>query len=89
MQLQLYAKKIWLYRQAIDFRCSIEGLAALIKQRLHQNPQEGIYLFFNRGKDKIKGLSWHKNGYLVRKVKKAKTYICLIIQKNLMQRGTR
>ena len=65
MQLQLYAKKIWLYRQAIDFRCSIDGLTAMIKQGLKQNPQEGIYLFFNRSKDKIKGLSWHKNGYIL------------------------
>jgi len=65
MQLQLYGDKIWLYRSAIDFRCSIDGLSHLITSHLKQNPQEGIYLFFNRAKDKIKGLSWHKNGFVL------------------------
>ena len=32
---------------------------------LHQHPKEGIYLFFNRGRDKIKCLSWHKNGFVL------------------------
>jgi len=65
MQLQLYGKKIWLYRSAIDFRCSIDSLSQLINNGLKQNPREGIYLFFNRGRDKIKGLSWHKNGFVL------------------------
>jgi transposase len=65
MQLQLYGKKIWLYRSAIDFRCSIDGLNHLITNDLKQNPREGIYLFFNRSRDKIKGLSWHKNGFVL------------------------
>ncbi len=65
MKLQLYGKKIWLYRNAIDFRCSIDGLTHLVANNLKQNPREGIYLFFNRGRDKIKGLSWHKNGFVL------------------------
>lgn len=65
MQLQLYGKKIWLYRQAIDFRCSIDGLVHLISTRLKQAPQDAIYLFYNRNKDKVKSLSWHRNGYLM------------------------
>jgi transposase len=65
MQLQLYGKKIWLYRKAIDFRCSIDGLSHIVTRELNQNPKEGIYLFFNRGRDKIKGLSWHKNGFVL------------------------
>lgn len=65
MQLQLYGKKIWLYRNAVDFRCSIDGLSHLITSGLKQNPQEGIFLFFNRGRDKIKCLSWHKNGFVL------------------------
>jgi transposase len=65
MQLQLYGKKIWLYRNAIDFRSSIDGLSYLVNNDLKQNPREGIYLFFNRSRDKIKGLSWHKNGFVL------------------------
>ncbi len=65
MQLQLYGKKIWLYRQPIDFRCSIDGLVSLVARELNQNAQDGIYLFYNRHKDKIKCLSWHKNGFIL------------------------
>lgn len=65
MQLQLYGNKIWIFNTAIDFRCSIDGLTALIVSNLKQNPQAGIYLFFNKNKDKIKCLSWHKNGFVL------------------------
>lgn len=63
MQLQLYGKKIWVYRSAIDFRKSIDALSYLIMNEIKHQPKEGIYLFFNRGRDKIKCLSWHKNGF--------------------------
>jgi len=63
MQLQLYGKKIWIYRSAIDFRCSIDGLIHLVLNELKQNLKEGVYLFFNHDQDKIRGLSWHKNGF--------------------------
>jgi transposase len=42
-------------------RISRQGLT----NELKQDPREGIYLFFNRGRDKIKGLSWHKNGFVL------------------------
>ena len=65
MQLELYGKKIWVYRKAIDFRRAIDGLSYLISSDLKQRPHEGIYLFFNRKQDKIKCLSWHKNGFVL------------------------
>lgn len=65
MQLQLYGKQIWLYRKPIDFRCSIDGLVAIVTLKLKQKPQDGIYLFYNRNRDKIKCLSWHRNGYFL------------------------
>lgn len=65
MQLQLYGKKIWLYRAAIDFRKSIDGLSTLVASEIKQQPKEGIYLFFNRNRDKLKCLSWHKNGFVL------------------------
>lgn len=65
MQLQLYGKKIWLYRTAIDFRKSIDGLSYVVMQLIKHQPKEGIYLFFNRNRDKIKCLSWHKNGFVL------------------------
>lgn len=63
MQLQLYGKKIWVYHKPIDFRRSIDGLSSFINTDMQHNPQLGIFLFYNKGKDKIKCLSWHKNGW--------------------------
>lgn len=65
MQLQLYGKKIWVYRGVIDFRRSIDGLSGLVLSEMHRQPKDGIFLFFNRGKDRVKCLSWHKNGFVL------------------------
>ncbi len=65
MQLQLYGKKIWVYRGTIDFRLQIDGLSAMIVNELKFPPKDGIFLFFNRHKDKVKCLSWHKNGFVL------------------------
>ena len=55
MQLQLYGNKIWIFRQPIDFRLSIDGLCSfIISDKIKHNPQEGVYLFYNKHKEKIK-----------------------------------
>jgi transposase len=76
MQLQLYGKKIWLFKKSIDFRRSIDGLSNVIANELKYNPQENIYLFYNKAKDKIKCLSWHKNGFvlLYKRLEKGRFY---------------
>jgi transposase len=57
---------VYLYRNAIDFRKSYLGLAALIEQELGHNPFSGtLYAFTNRQKNKIKCLFWDKNGYVM------------------------
>jgi transposase len=63
MQLQLYGNKIFLCRSRVDFRRSIDGLSAFVLAEMKGNPKEAIYLFINRGRDKIKCLFWHKNGF--------------------------
>jgi transposase len=65
MQIQLKAPVILFYNTAIDFRKSIDGLVTLIHTHLNQNPALGIYIFFNRTKDKLKILAWHGNGFLL------------------------
>jgi transposase len=74
MQLQLYGNKIWIFRKPIDFRKSIDGLSSLITLEMQKNPQAGIYIFYNRHRDKIKCLSWHKNGFILlyKKLEKSK-----------------
>lgn len=65
MQIQLKAPVIWFYNCAIDFRKSIDGIVTLIHTQLNQNPAQGIYIFFNRNKDKLKILAWHGNGFVL------------------------
>lgn len=65
MQLQLYGKQILIYRKPIDFRLSIDGLSSLISNELRYSPQENLYIFYNRHRDKLKCLTWHKNGFLL------------------------
>lgn len=65
MQLTLYGKKIWIFRRPIDFRKSITGLSSFISENINQNPQDAIFLFYNKNKDKVKCLSWHKNGFVL------------------------
>ena len=46
--------ELFLYRDPIDFRKSIRGLAALVEQELGHNPFDGaLYAFTNRQRNKI------------------------------------
>lgn len=65
MQLQLYGKEIWVFRKSVDFRFSLNGLSSLVAVEMKRNPQEGIYIFYNKRRDRIKCLSWHKNGFIL------------------------
>jgi len=78
MKLELYGQTIWLYRKAIDFRRSIDGLVDLVNRELKKPPQDGIYLFYNRGQDKLKCLSWHKNGFVLLYKRLEKGRFCFI-----------
>lgn len=65
MQLKLYSPKIWLSTSPVDFRRSIDGLCELIGNDFGMNLKEGLYIFYNRDKKKIKILTWHKNGFVM------------------------
>jgi len=57
---------IYLYRDAVDFRKSFRGLAAIVEQELGHNPFDGaLYAFANRRRDKIKLLFWEDNGFVL------------------------
>ncbi|OVZ59090.1 MULTISPECIES: IS66 family insertion sequence element accessory protein TnpB [unclassified Pigmentiphaga] len=56
--------KVYLHREAVDFRQSINGLAALVEQALGLDPfSAAIYVFRNRRADRIKLLLWERNGF--------------------------
>lgn len=57
-------RRIYLYRYPVDMRRQIDGLSALVATEFERNPADHcLYVFVNKGRDKIKLLIWHLNGY--------------------------
>jgi transposase len=55
---------VYLHRAPIDFRKSINGLAAVVEQSLKLDPfAEACFVFSNQRRDKIKILFWQRNGF--------------------------
>jgi transposase len=65
MHLKISSPKIWLATQAVDFRFSIDGLCQIIHSNFNMDLKEGLFVFYNRTKKKIKILTWHKNGFVL------------------------
>lgn len=62
----LETPQIYLYREPVDFRKQVNGLAALIEQELGHSPFTGaLYAFTNRHRNKIKCLMWEDNGFVL------------------------
>ena len=56
--------QVYLHRDAVDFRKSINGLAALVEQAMGLDPfVAAVYVFRNRRADRIKILGWDRNGF--------------------------
>ena len=57
-------EQVYLCKEPIDFRKSINGLSILVEQELELNPfGSALYVFINRQRNKIKVLYWHRNGF--------------------------
>ena len=55
---------IYLAHGATDMRLSIDGLAAKVQETFQLNPcSSDIFLFCNKGRDKVKILHWEHNGF--------------------------
>ena len=56
--------EIFFYPKPVDFRKQMDGLVALIADTLAMNPTSGqIFIFRNRGRNRLKVLYWDKNGF--------------------------
>ena len=56
--------KVFLHREAVDGRKSINGLALLVEQGLGLDPfAQAAYVFSNRRRDRVKILLWDRNGF--------------------------
>lgn len=58
--------QVYLYADPVDMRKSIDGLSVLVEQEMALSPMTGaLFVFCNRGRDKIKLLFWERNGFVV------------------------
>jgi transposase len=58
--------KVYLAREPVDLRKSIDGLSILVSQVLREDPfSEQLFVFINRRGDKIKLLYWEHNGFVL------------------------
>lgn len=58
--------QVYLYSGVVDMRKSIDGLSLLIEQSMALSPfAEALFVFCNRGRDKIKILYWERNGFVL------------------------
>lgn len=56
--------RVWLYTEPTDMRKSFDGLSALVKQKLAENPLSGqIFVFINRKGNYLKALYFDRSGY--------------------------
>jgi len=58
------ALRVWLHRRPTDLRKSFDGLAALVKHALGEEPTSGeLYVFVNRRRTLVKVLYFESGGY--------------------------
>lgn len=64
MKMFIKPDDVYLHCSPVDFRKSINGLALIVEQSMGLNPySDGLFLFTNKGKDKLKILYWDKTGF--------------------------
>ena len=58
--------RVWLYTQPTDMRKSYNGLAALVKNQLDEDPLSGqLFVFINRKGNQMKILYFDSSGYCI------------------------
>lgn len=55
---------IYLHRDPVDFRKSINGLSIIVEQQMQLSPfADALFVFCNKRRDKLKVLYWDSTGF--------------------------
>jgi transposase len=59
--------RVYLHRAPVDMRKQRNGLAALVRGVINEDPfrSDALFCFIGKGRDKLKILYWSKNGFVV------------------------
>lgn len=58
--------RVYLHREPVDMRRQRNGLAALVRAVIKEDPfSNALFCFIGRGRDKLKILYWNRNGFVV------------------------
>lgn len=56
--------KVFVHRDAVDFRFGMNSLSILVEQAMRLNPMDSsLYVFGTKRRDRIKILAWDGNGF--------------------------
>ena len=64
MKMFVEPSEVFLHRDFVDFRKSINGLVSIVEDELVRDAYTGtLFVFCNKAKDKLKIIYWDKTGF--------------------------
>ena len=64
MKRLLDLTEIYLHREPVDFRKSINGLTLIVEQEMKLSPfGDALFVFCNKSRDKLKAVYWDQTGF--------------------------
>jgi transposase len=77
--MHLDVESIYLHREPVDFRKSINGLSVIVEQQMQLSPfSNALFVFCNKKRDKLKVLYWDNTGFALWYKRLGATRSCII-----------